>query len=409
MIVSAVTAVALAFVAGCVSRSRPPAPPPPPLLLVSLDGFRWDYCDLYPAESPRLRELIRNGASTRRLIPVFPSNTFPNHYSIVTGLYPSRHGVINNEFFDPSDGAIFRYNVPAHVREGRWWGGEPVWVTAARHGMPSATAFWVGSEAEIGGHRPTYWKPYNYRIPFEERLDQVIAWLRLPEAQRPRVIAFYLEETNSVGHSFGPTSPETAAAVKLLDGRIASLLDRIAADGHPINVVIVSDHGMTEIAPERSVVLEDYIDASTQVDFDGSVVGLRALDGDIPRLLRKAQAIPHGKAFRTADLPARLRVGHNPRNPDVWVLADEGWEILRRATLKRLRERKTGDIRGDHGYDPALKSMHGILIAHGPSFKRGVRTRPVENVHVYNLLCAALGITPAPNDGDRRLVRAFLK
>ena len=395
----------LAGLAGCATG--PAVPPPPPLVLISMDGFRWDYIARHPAETPHLQQLRREGSSARALIPVYPSNTFPNHYSIVTGLYPAHHGIINNEMFDPGLQTFFHYNRPASAHDGRWWGGEPIWVTAIKQGHPSASSFWVGSEAEIQGVRPTYWKNYDYTIPFDKRLDELAGWLRLPEAQRPAVITFYLEETNSAGHKFGPDSPEITAAVKLLDGRLGALQARLRSEGRAVNVVVVSDHGMTNISPDRVVVLDDYLDpAFVQVDFFGSSAGLRPLDGNAASVVRALSALPHAKAYLSGDLPARFHLSGNPRIPPVWIVPDEGWEIETRNHLKTARPHYS---KGDHGFDPALDSMHGILIASGPSFKSGVVVEPVENVHIYNLLCAALGLKPAANDGDDRLVRAFLK
>lgn len=381
----------------------------PPLLLVSMDGFRWDYCALHPAETPHLHQLMREGVSARALIPVYPSNTFPNHYSIATGLYPSHHGIINNHFYDPALGTFFHYNQPGMAQDNRWWGGEPIWVTAVKQGRKSASSFWVGSEAEISGVRPTYWKPFDYHIPFAKRLDEVSGWLRLPADQRPAVITFYFEETNSAGHSFGPDSPELAAAVKLLDGELGTLLDRLKAEGQSLNVIVVSDHGMTSCGPDRIMLLDDYIDVGTvQVDFDETAVGLRPLAGtDVATLLRALARLPHAKAYRTEDLPARFHISANPRDPAVWIVPEEGWNVLRRAQFEAIKGRF---LKGQHGYDNALDSMHGILIAHGPSFKNDGRIiDPVENVHIYNLMCATLHLTPAPNDGDDRLVRAMLR
>ncbi len=383
----------------------------PPLLLISIDGFRWDYCELHPAETPRLRQLKQEGASARGLIPVFPSNTFANHYSIVTGLYPSHHGIINNYFYDPVLQAAFHYNQPELVQQSRWWGGEPVWVTAIKQGRKSACSFWVGSEAEIQGIRPAYWKVFDYKIPFAQRLDELAGWLSLPLDQRPAFASFYLEETNSVAHAFGPDSPELIATLKLIDDRIGAIVDRLRRENRPVNLVIVSDHGMTSSSPDRVVVLDDYLDVKTvQVDFDGPVTGLRPSAGQDDTVLKALARLPHAKVYRVEDLPRHLHVTANVRNPPIWIIADEGWHVDRRSTLASLHARKHGFIHGEHGYDPSLASMRGLLIAHGPAFKRGaVIETLVENVHLYNLMCAALHLAPAPNDGDDRLVRAFLR
>jgi len=392
-------------------RAAPPPAPAAPLLLISLDGFRWDYADKYLAADATLPTLRRNGVTARGLIPAFPSNTFPNHYSLVTGLYPAHHGIINNTFTDTATGDVFQSNLPRSATDPRWWGGEPVWVTAVKHGRKSAAAFWAGSEAEIKGVRPTYWRPFDYSLPFEQRLDEVACWLTLPADQRPAIICFYLEETNGAGHRFGPDSAELAAAVRLVDTRIAALLARIRTTGVEPNIVVVSDHGMTATSKDRVVFLDEFLSReSVTVESDGSVLVLRPAGEKEDEILRRLALAPHVRAYRAADLPVHFHLGPGARVAPIWVLPDDGWHISWRSSFDKLRQRYTvnGYLQGDHGYDPALVSMHGFFVAAGPAFRRGVAIPALENVHVYNLLCAVLGIPPAPNDGDDRLVKAAL-
>jgi predicted AlkP superfamily pyrophosphatase or phosphodiesterase len=393
------------------AAAQPTAPTTPPLLLISMDGFRWDYCALHPEQTPNLRQLAREGISARGLIPVFPSNTFPNHYSIVTGLYPSHHGIINNHLYDAARREFFHYNRPECVRDGSWWGGEPIWVTAVRQGRKSACSFWVGSEAPVDGVRPTYWKPWDPKATFEPRLEELIHWLTLPAAEQPAIVTFYFEESNSAGHHSGPDSPELVATIQRLDGQLGEIRRRLAAARVDANIVVVSDHGMTPSPAERVLVLDRYVDLNTvQVDFDESNVGLRPRNGaSVDSVLEQLKQLPpQAKAYRATELPARFHVeATNPRVPPVWIVLDEGWHMLRGAVLAKAQGHF---VKGQHGYDPALPSMHGILIAAGPSFRNsGAVTDAVENVHIYNLLCAALSLKPARNDGDDRLVRAMLK
>lgn len=379
-----------------------------PLVLISLDAFRWDYCALHPEQTPHLRQLARDGVSARQLIPVFPSNTFPNHYTIVTGLYPSHHGIINNEFFDPQLGEYFRYNVASSAQKTQWWKGEPIWITAQRQGLRSACSFWVGSEVEIAGMRPNFWRAYGATIPFETRFEEFFGWLHLPPAERPAIITFYLEQGNSVGHKFGPDSPELIAALKTLDDQVGAILERLEQEKITANVVVVSDHGLTPISLERIILLDDSIDrAAVQLDFDGPVAGLRPNNGDVDGLMLALASLRHAKAYRTSELPPRFHIAENPRNPGVWIVPEEGWEIYFRARFETFREKFN---RAEHGYDNAFESMRGILIAHGPAFRSGGAViDAVENVHVYNALCTVLGVKPAPNDGDDRLIRALLR
>jgi predicted AlkP superfamily pyrophosphatase or phosphodiesterase len=382
-----------------------------PLLLLSLDGFRWDYLDRFPAETPNLRRLRAEGASARGLIPPFPSNTFPGHYTLVTGLTPSRHGMLNNNMFDAATGTAFRSNQPLFNQDARWWGGEPIWNTATRQGRVSACYFWPGSEAPVGGLRPALYKNFNASLDFETRLEEMAGWLDLPEGQRPAVITFYIEEANSVGHRYGPDSPEIQAIVKQVDAQVAALRERLERGGRRLNLVIVSDHGMTPVDLEHVLVLENYLDvAAVQIDFEGSVVGLRPFDGNVERLIAALAALPpeRARAYAAADLPGHLKIdpGH-PRVPPVWILPAEGWRVYRQSTVDRAPQ--LPPVRGDHGYDPRLESMQGILIAHGPAFRGdGTVVDAVESIHVYNLLCAALGLQPAPNDGDARLADSLL-
>lgn len=403
----------LALAAGSAPASAAPAAGPAPVLLVSMDGFRWNYPLLHPEQTPHLRALAAEGISARELIPVYPSNTFPNHYSIATGLYPAHHGIINNNMFDPRLGAYFHYSLAMDNHDPRWWGGEPIWVTAIKQGRKSATYYWIGAEALIEGTAPSYMQPFSMAVytaqPFQQRIDTVLRWLRLPADQRPAVICFYLEETNSIGHKFGPESPELVKTLAMLDGRIGALMGALDAAQQPVNLIVVSDHGMTDVSPDRVEYIDDYVGLKdVQIDFQGPQAGLHPLNGATAEgLVRALSKMTHAKAYLSEDLPARLHLRDNPRIPPVWIMADEGWHI---ATHAYMKVPGNHDQKGDHGYDSAYRSMHGILIAHGPAFKTGGTViGPTPNIDIYNLMCAVLGLKPAPNDGDDRLVKAFLR
>jgi predicted AlkP superfamily pyrophosphatase or phosphodiesterase len=379
-----------------------------PLILVSFDAFRWDYMQKHPDETPHLRALAQEGVRLQQLIPLYPSNTFPNHYSIVTGLYPAHSGIVNNIMFDSATGEFFHYNQFHSTGNAAWWLGEPIWVTAIRQGGHAGVWLWPGSEAAVAGVRPEVWHPYDPHLSFEARRDEMVAWLKKVGHDRPTLAVCYVEETNSIGHKFGPDAPELAAALKQADERIESLETALQAAGIEHNLVVVSDHGMTPISLSRIVVINQYLDPATvQMDFDGPAAGLRPVGSNTVENIMQAFAhLEHAKAYRVEDLPARFHMTAGPRVPPVWIVPDEGWEVY---TQKAFDAYKLKFNKGDHGYDPALPSMRGILFAHGPAFKSGVELAPEENVHIYNLLCAALGLKPAPNDGDDRLVRAMLK
>lgn len=405
-VATAIVALAGAL-AGCAAPRPPRQRPAPSVILVSLDGFRWDYLDRFP--TPSLHRLAARGVRARWLAPVFPTLTFPNHYSIVTGLLPAHHGIVSNQFLDPVTGRRFRYSDTLAVRDSTWWWGEPVWVTAERQGRRSAVFFWAGSEAAIGGVRPSIWKRYDGSIPWAARADSVLAWLALPEGLRPSFAALYWSDVDHYAHQHGPESPEVAAAVAAADSLIGRLLDgfeRLGRTGD-VNLVVVSDHGLAATSPDRLVFLEDFVDtASVDQIRLGQAIALRARDGDHERLYRALASVPHVQLYRRSETPPRWRYRDNPRIAEIVGLADEGWTFTTRTWLQG---RDAPVNRGEHGYDDALASMRGIFVAGGPAFRRGVVVERFQNIHVYDLLCALLGLRPAPNDGSPDSVRVMLR
>ena len=371
------------------------------LVLVSLDGFRWDYLDR-EVEAPTLR-WIAGGVRAERLIPVFPTKTFPNHYSLVTGLHPEAHGIVGNSMRDPErleDGEPARFSLSNReaLADSRWWSGEPIWATAERQGVGSATVFWPGSEAEISGVRPGQWLPYDGDMAYDDRVDQALDWL---DAEDPaRLVTLYFEAVDDAGHRHGPDAPQVADAIARVDAALARLVDGLRQRGRleSTDLVVVSDHGMTSRSPDRVVVIDDAVDLDVDdVDW-GEVPGVWPGPGrDHAEIVRRLSALPHLTAYRKQDLPARLHYADSPRIPPIVVLADEGWTASSRAYVERNPDRPTG---GTHGYDNAFESMHGLFVARGPSFRTGLETGPIQAVDVYGILTRALGLTPAPNAGD---------
>jgi predicted AlkP superfamily pyrophosphatase or phosphodiesterase len=379
----------------------------PIVILVSLDGWRWDYLDR--AQVPRLRALARAGVRSEGLIPPFPSKTFPSHYTIVTGLYPEHHGIISNNMLDARIGERFSMNAPT-AKDTRWWGGEPLWITAQKQGQIAASMFWPGSDVEIQGMRPAHWRLYDDGVANRDRVSQVIEWLRLPEAGRPTFITLYFSDVDSVGHRAGPESNEVLEAAADLDRLVGALVDGVNALrlSTPVHYVIVSDHGMSQTSLERLIPLDDYLDPATVDLIDSSpVVGVwprtitadeayRALAGKHPALA----------VYKREDVPPELHFSSNARIPPVIGIAADGWTVTTRAQRTQWQQagRRMG---GQHGYDPRLRSMHGLFIASGPQFRIGVTVPAFENVHLYELMARVLGLTPAPNDGRADVTANF--
>ncbi|MEO9111100.1 MAG: nucleotide pyrophosphatase/phosphodiesterase family protein [Lacunisphaera sp.] len=381
-----------------------------PLILISIDGFRWDYLTKYP--TPTLSKLAADGVHAKRLISSFPTKTFPNHYTIVTGLRPEHHGIVSNYFYDPALKAAFNKGQPADNADPRWWSeGEPIWITAEKQDLRTACFFWPGSQASVQGLRPTYYESYHGKINSNDNVDALLKQLDQPAAIRPKFCALYFDVVDRMGHKFGPDAPETGAAVQEVDTAIARLLDGLAKRGlrETTNFVIVSDHGMTPVSPQRVIFLEDMMPLSTvQVESYGPNGGVRPKTGTAAELVAsiRAKHLPHLQVYLREKVPAHFHYRDNPRIPPVVLIADEGWNIETKAGWPALAARYD---RGSHGYDPALSDMGALFIADGPAFNPHVKISKVENIHLYNLLCAVLGLKPAPNDGDQRLVREALK
>jgi len=372
------------------------------VLLVSIDGLRFDYIDREPA--PNLKRLASRGVRARWMEPSFPTQTFPNHYTIVTGLRPARSGMVNNTFYDPRLGR-FRYTDTAAASRPGFWQGEPIWVTAARQGRRTAAFFWPGSDVEIGGVRPERWKRYDGDVPNADRVDSVLSWLALPAGERPSLVTLYFSD---YGHENGPDSPELRAAVAHIDSVMGRLMDGLEARGldDVVNIIVVSDHGMIPLSNDRVVRLDEYLDTLTVQQINlGQFIALAPRDNDTSALMRRLRGVPHLHAYRADSTPERWHYRGNPRIAPVVGVMDAGWTLSTTGWLQRQRR----PLGGGHGFDPADSLIKASFIAAGPAFPRGRVVAPFSNVHVYELLCLILGLPPAPNDGSADSVRALLR
>ena len=392
------------------TRAQSSDHPLPLVILISIDGCRWDYVSTFAP--PVLSHLAQQGVRAERMISSFPSSTFPNHYTIVTGLRPEHHGIISNNMYDPAFDASFALSRNPGPREGRWWGGEPIWATARKQGLRTACMFWPGSEAEIAGVRPDLYLPYNQGVTSTERAQTVLEWLRLPPEQRPQFITLYFDVVDTTGHTDGPASPEAREALLEVDLALGQLIAGIRELGleDQVNFVVTSDHGMTRTSTQRRVVLDDYVDLTTvRIDFDGAYAGLRPLTGTADELYAKFSGDHPGfKAYRREEMPAALHYRDHLRIPPVVLVGELGWSIETRATFDR-DDRSGWGHGGAHGYDPRELDMGATFIAAGPSIQSARVIPPFDNIHVYDLLCTLLDLQPAPNDGDHRLAHQVLR
>ena len=374
------------------------------VLLISMDGFRYDYLD--KANTPNFDKLVNTGASAKALIPVFTSKTFPNHYSIATGMYAENHGLIANTFFANDLNKQYSIRDRNAVENGSFYGGEPIWVTAESQNVISASYFWVGSEAVIKGQQPTYWKKYNQKVSFESRIDSVISWYSKPVQSRPRLILLYFHEPDWTGHEYGPNSNETISQIENMDNVFGNLISKISKLSiyNNLNIIIVSDHGMTEVKPDRTIDLSLVTDLSNmRVNGAGPTVFISSESKkQLKQTYKQLKNIDNADVYWKQNIPKRFHYRNHVRIPDLLVLANEGWSLMPLG-------HGSSTPKGSHGYDNQLDNMKAIFMAKGPSFKKGYRRDEFENIHIYPLITHILGIKSYPNiDGDLEQVKDLL-
>ncbi|EEP76528.1 conserved hypothetical protein [Uncinocarpus reesii 1704] len=397
----------------------------PTTILISLDGFRADF--IARGLTPTLNQFITEGISPRFMLPSFPSVTFPNHFTLVTGLYPESHGVVGNTFWDPTLQEDFYYTDPKRSMHAKWWNAEPIWVTAEKQGVRAAIHMWPGSEAHIGPLEPTYVDKFNGSEELSVKVDRILHWLDLPgderrqqsaaDQKRPQLIASYVPNVDADGHKFGPNSTEIRATIADADRMLKALFDGLHTRNltHIVNIVVVSDHGMATTSTDRLVQLDDLVDLSLIERIDGwPLQGLRPKnDTDIPKImhdLRKnsEQYKDSIEVHTRENMPERYHFSNNDRIAPIWIIPKTGWAVVKKADLNIIEAKKknvTYHPRGIHGYDHEHPLMRSIFVARGPSFphKPNSRIDPFQNIEVYNIICDTLKIKPSPNNGTLRL------
>ena len=371
----------------------------PYVVLVSLDGFRYDYAARDGAR--HLLAMREAGASARSLLPSFPSVTFPNHASIITGLYPAHNGIVANGFFDPLRGAQF--TVSKTGSDGSWYGGTPLWVLAEQQHTRAAAYFWPGSDGVIDGTRPSYWLPFDDSVPAAKRVEQILEWLRLPAAQRPHLLTLYLSDTDHAGHEFGPDAIQTRQAVARLDQVVGRLWDAIQAMALPVNLIVLSDHGMQ--TSDRVVDLRRYADLSkVRVVSSGPVALIYAPDQQVRENVYRSLK-GRSRAFdvyRREETPPEWHYTGNPRVGDLVVVAQQPCDLVASDQAPR---------KGNHGYDVRrFPTMQGIFFAVGRNIRPGMHLDSFQNIHVYPFVAKLLGLRLPENlDGSPAVLESIYR
>lgn len=372
-------------------------------VIISLDGLRWDYLDAY--DVPFMQQLAREGVKAV-MQPSFPSKTFPNHYTLATGLTPDHHGIIANTFWDREKGVEFSLGNKVTRADGKYYGGDPVWLTAKHQGVKTATVFWVGSDVAIHGEHPTYWRDYQtQQLDFEGRVDEILRLLKMPEKDRPHLVMAYFEEPDRSGHNYGPMNRLTRRAMEDMDRLLSLMWTRIQMlpIASQVNLIITGDHGMTSVDPKRFVDIDDVLPKHWYTRFcnDYPTLIYASAPQYIDSICEAMQHVDHVRAWKAADIPAYLAYGTNKNMGDVIVLPDVGWLFA---------DKPSGKQRGSHGFDHTAADMQVGFRAIGPDFKVGYeKPDRFRNVCLYPLLCYLLGVTPSPNDGNLDEVRDMLR
>lgn len=378
----------------------------PPLILISLDGFRADY--LSRGLNPSLERLAQCGVKAPFMRPVFPTKTFPNHFTIVTGLWPESHGIVDNKMYDPEFKTLFRIgNIESY--NGRWWEAEPIWLTAEKQGKRASTFFWPGSDVEIKNSRPSEFFKYNEMIPWQTRVEVLLAWLDLPAERRPSLLTLYVNEPDSAGHDHGPHSAAVDEALELVE----IMLDRLMAGLQErrllgcVNLLVVSDHGMASTSCDQVIALEHFIDPGSVYSLVGPTARLRPKQpGDVAQLVEALRCRDsHLLAYAKERLPKRYHYSDHRRIEPVVLDMDSGYLVLNREADKNPALCNGGS----HGYDNMAPGMQSLFVAHGPAFRQNVTARPFRSIELYELMTELLGIEPEPNNGTRGTLHYLLR
>ncbi|MDP5140829.1 MAG: ectonucleotide pyrophosphatase/phosphodiesterase [Spirosomaceae bacterium] len=374
----------------------------PYVIMVSLDGFRHDYAKKYGAKN--ILAIAENGSSANSMIPSFPSKTFPNHYTLATGLYPQNHGIVSNSFYDKAIEKGYKIGAKESVENGSWYGGVPLWNLAQLQGMVAASYFWVGSEADVNGLHPKYYYPYAKETPYEYRVKRIMEWLQMPEATRPHMITLYYSLVDTQGHRFGPEAEETKEAVLYVDEQIGALREGIAKSGLPVTLIVTSDHGMADIT--KLINIHDYLELEKDQFYSGPMAMIYTKnEAETNDFYDKLQNRENLKVYKKEAVPSYLNFNKSDRISDLVLITEPPYNII--YTEKEITDVKPG---GTHGYDPfEFKDMHAILYIEGPKIKKNHVLSPIENIHIYPLVAHLLGLKIiTPIDGKLEVTESVL-
>jgi len=380
----------------------------PKVLLISFDGFRWNY--LQRTSTPNFDELINSGVKAKWIEDVYVSQTFPNHYTIATGMYEESHGIVANQFFDPVLNKSFSYVKPSS-KDPEFYGGEPIWITNQKQGHHTGVYFWVGSEVKIAGEYPTVYHSYNKSVPWKERVDEVVDWLSNEPINGQHLdinlALLYFSQPDHFGHAYGPESVEVTEQIKRCDETVGYLIGKLKELDlyEDVDIIITSDHGMTSLSDDRKVVLYSQLDKNKvdRIINLGVATQIWPKDGELESVYKQLKKLgSHVSVYKKDEIPKLLHYSHNARISPIFVKLENGYWMVE-------NENDTVPLKGSHGFDNHVMDMHPFFISHGPSFKSNYLSEPFSNIHIYSLICHILRIEPAKNDGSLEKIQHILK
>ncbi|SEG06958.1 alkaline phosphatase family protein [Algoriphagus boritolerans] len=388
----------------------------PIVIMISLDGFRYDYVARFQPEN--LLRFISEGTSAEAMIPSFPTKTFPNHYTIATGMLPEHHGLVDNSFYEPFKDQVYTMGNRDIVQDGYWYGGTPIWVLAEENGLKAASYFFVGSEAPVKGIRPSEYFDYDAEVPNLTRISQVFKWLQLPDTERPRMITLYFSDMDNVGHAYGPSNDEKLEErLYKLDRELGALFEGIKSFDLPISVILVSDHGMADVHKDKLINLDLLTEGiHAKVVNNGALAHIHLENpGDkqtVMDLIRSRS--PHVSFDDFTQKSNYTDTSIYPqRFGDFIIIPEFGYYLADNRGMMRYQNnsaRLKTEVFGEHGFSPTNKEMWGIFYAQGPRIKAANRIEPFQNIHIYPLLCQLLGLEiPAGIDGKMEVLTPILK
>jgi ectonucleotide pyrophosphatase/phosphodiesterase family protein 5 len=379
------------------------------VVLISFDGFRWDYANR--GITPNFDYVKENGVHAISLKPCFPSKTFPNHYSIVTGMYPENHGIIANSFVDPTTKEKYSIGDTSEVRKAKWYRGEAIWETARRQGMITASYFWPGSELNLDYRRPNYYEKYEHERNYDIRIKEVLDWLSLPYAQKPKFITMYFDATDTYGHEYGPDSKEVNSSIMRLDSVVGKIFDGLKKINlfDSTDIIIVSDHGMVNVSKDRIINVEKILNGiDCKLLDNGPFMYAITTNGQLDNVYKRLKANEnHYKIYKKEEMPAFYHFSKNYLIPELILIADPGWSLMTENDIKTQSNETWG---GNHGYDNNYIDMQGIFYAIGPDFKNGYICGTLQNIDIYPLIAKLLKIVPNNEiDGKIENIEFILK